>query len=131
MLSFLALLWDTVKGKSVLFFLKGSVDIILLTRYVYVLFNMSWTDFSGQRGTFDENHPEWNKWVQLIGLDSSGDSYVSNKRIWYMWSLHNLIIILLIIKNLLRNAKRVYIDIPKAAQYHHDKKSCDIVKSEE
>jgi hypothetical protein len=37
----------------------------------------------------------------------------------------------LIIKNLLRNAKRVYIDIPKAAQYHHDKKSVNIVKSEE
>jgi hypothetical protein len=37
----------------------------------------------------------------------------------------------LIIKNLLRNVKKVYIDIPKAAQYHHDKKSCDIVKSEE
>jgi hypothetical protein len=89
MLSFLALVWGTVKGKSVLFFLKGSVDIILLTRYVYVLFNMSWTDFSGQRGTFEENHAEWSKWVELIGLDSSSDSYVSNKRIWFMWSLHN------------------------------------------
>jgi hypothetical protein len=50
---------------------------------------MNWSDFSGQRGTFDENHKEWSKWVQLIGLDSSSDSYVGNKRIWFMWSLHN------------------------------------------
>jgi hypothetical protein len=89
MISFLALVWGTIKGKSVLFFLKGSVDIILLARYVYVLFNMNWSEFSGQRGTFDENHTEWDKWAHLIGLDSGSDGFTSNKRVWFMWSLHN------------------------------------------
>jgi hypothetical protein len=91
MIFFIILISNKKVGRKFLIHFLVVVDVILLARYGYILFE--------PRFHFKSEHPELYSWLEMAGLDSDDKTMTDRQQTIIMWVLHNLIIIAMVMKN--------------------------------